>query len=258
MANTDEKPLGYESNGRPIWGRNADGFPVCFSRKAGKPDEDRCMSTVRYRNGRCKKHGGPSLAGIASPRFTHGRRAVTHKSLSVQVVLAYEASLDDPDQINLQNEIAILDAIIDEEVQLMRLGSSSKQIESLKNLFENYKRARKNDTKDEPYAFSELMEAIEGMQDMVAARRDVVRMIDSRRKLSDTQNKIEFRNKGLFTAAQVMQLLGAAMAAVSDEIKDQKLLDRIADRVDSIYDAQTRGATVEGALLNDNPLQLEA
>lgn len=48
------------------------GKPTCGARLRKKPGKF-CGSTVLSANGRCRLHGGGSLAGIASPRFKHGR-----------------------------------------------------------------------------------------------------------------------------------------------------------------------------------------
>jgi hypothetical protein len=68
-------------NGKPVFGRNAAGKPVCNSPKRGKPTTDRCQDAIVMANGRCRRHGGKSPVGIGSARFKHGyysKDFVTH------------------------------------------------------------------------------------------------------------------------------------------------------------------------------------
>src|SRR5829696_9665580 len=60
-------------------------------------------------NGRCRMHGGASPAGLASPRFRHGRYS---QHLPTVAAVRYAAAGQDPEPLSLREEIALLDALI--------------------------------------------------------------------------------------------------------------------------------------------------
>ena len=69
-----DEPLLDEKN-NPTFGMRLDnGGSACCSRLASRPGW--CESQVLFPNGRCKKHGGKSLKGIAHPNWQHGRRSL--------------------------------------------------------------------------------------------------------------------------------------------------------------------------------------
>jgi hypothetical protein len=75
------------------------------------------------RNGRCRLHGGKSLAGIASPRFKHGRRSKYQKHLPTEFRDHRAEARADPQLLSLKEEIALLTAQI---IDLLRSLSAAK------------------------------------------------------------------------------------------------------------------------------------
>ena len=65
-------------------------------------------------NGRCSKHGGKSLAGIASPRFTTGRWSAV---LPTRLAARYQAAQADPALLAARDEVALVDARIAEVLE---------------------------------------------------------------------------------------------------------------------------------------------
>jgi hypothetical protein len=57
------------------------------------------------KNGRCRMHGGASLSGVASGTFRHGRYSTV---LPNGLRAAYEQGCNDPDMLDLSDEIAVL------------------------------------------------------------------------------------------------------------------------------------------------------
>lgn len=64
-------------------------------------------------NGRCRLHGGRTPAGVASPHFKTGRYS---KVLPARLLERYQTALADPDLLAMHDEIALLDAQLQEIV----------------------------------------------------------------------------------------------------------------------------------------------
>jgi hypothetical protein len=89
-------------NGVP---RNENGQRVCGARKR---DGSRCQGTILYPNGRCKKHGGPTPGGLASPHFKHGKRSLD-RYVPKGILVAYREALRDPELVSMRRGLALLD-----------------------------------------------------------------------------------------------------------------------------------------------------
>ena len=60
---------------RPIFGYHPEkGHPICASKLRNK--DAVCLSSTRLGNGRCRRHGGTSLRGNASPKYKTGEHSI--------------------------------------------------------------------------------------------------------------------------------------------------------------------------------------
>jgi hypothetical protein len=75
---------------------------VCGAKtRAGTP----CRETKLYPNGRCYRHGGPSLGGVAHPNWKTGRWS---KYVPRHLGDAYEEARTDPDLTSLREDLELL------------------------------------------------------------------------------------------------------------------------------------------------------
>src|SRR5262245_53115189 len=73
------------------------GGPVCGAKtRAGTPCQARPCP-----NGRCRVHGGLSLAGVASPSYKHGKRSRYMRDLPRELRAGYRAALQDEELASL-------------------------------------------------------------------------------------------------------------------------------------------------------------
>lgn len=104
-----------------VHGRNAEGKPICDAKTTD--GQRRCQSGILYPNGRCRKHGGASLSGAAHPSFK-GNPANRSELLPKKLRQFYNASLArGADQVNLEQEIALVDANIGRLLYQLREGT---------------------------------------------------------------------------------------------------------------------------------------
>ncbi len=72
-------------------------------------------------NGRCYRHGGPTPSGIASPNLKHGRYS---RHLPERLLGRYEEALSDPELLSLRDDIALVQARIDQKLADLDTGES--------------------------------------------------------------------------------------------------------------------------------------
>jgi hypothetical protein len=79
-----------------------------------------CMDVIVIPEiGRCRRHGGKSLVGVAAPSFRGRGRS---RYLPVKLREHYEESLSDPDLLSLRSQIATLEAFEKEVLQSLKDG----------------------------------------------------------------------------------------------------------------------------------------
>jgi hypothetical protein len=98
------------SKGRPGGGK------VCGAKRLsdGQPCQRRPSA-----NGKCPKHGGHCLAGIASPSYKHGRLSKYTKYLPAKMQGAYQESLNDPQLTSLMDSLALIETRVGQMLQAL-------------------------------------------------------------------------------------------------------------------------------------------
>src|SRR3954452_17185048 len=91
--------------------------------RSGAPCRTRPMP-----NGRCRMHGGKSLAGAASPAFKTGRHSTY---LPVRLLAGYQEAERDPELLALRDEIALIDSRLADVLSRVDSGESSRIWRSL-------------------------------------------------------------------------------------------------------------------------------
>lgn len=123
-------------------------------------------------NGRCYLHGGKAPTGPALPQFKHGRYS---KDLPTRLLATYEATRNDPDLLNLTDELGVLDSRL---VDLLR-GMQT----------------------DAAASVNATMWA------------DIVDLIERRRRLADSELKRRVALAGVITKEQAAVMLGRVLDA---------------------------------------------
>jgi len=194
---------------RPIFGFHPEkGHPVCASRR---PNSERpCFSDKRMANGRCRRHGGKSLRGMAHPNYKTGEHSVYVPPPSL--LADYDRLADHPELIEHRASIALLDAIINELLGEYEEGGGKKVWRAVKRIFKKVEVAwDKRDWEGLAQALTELGEAIEAGSDRSAVRAEMVGLVDARRKAVNSEFKREEIAAQTYTVEQMtaaMQVIG--------------------------------------------------
>jgi hypothetical protein len=109
------------------------GDPVQSNACGAKTRAGRPCPTPGMWNGRCRMHGGRSLAGSASGAFKTGRYS---KYMPKRLLERYEEAMGDPNLLALTDEIALVDARAQELLEQLNVGATPERWGDLLALFE--------------------------------------------------------------------------------------------------------------------------
>jgi hypothetical protein len=110
--------------------------PVCGAKTREGPP---CQKSPLAGRNRCKYHGGASLRGAESPKFRHGRYS---KILPRNLSREYLRLMADPDLLSAKEEVALLNARLQQLVARLGTGESTGRWDSLKREWAEFKRAQ--------------------------------------------------------------------------------------------------------------------
>lgn len=108
--------------------RNANGAVICGANDHGAP----CQTVlVDAENGRCVKHGGASARGLAHPNYRTGeyQQSGRYGNIPAKMLTKLVDSLDDPEYLSNKDEIAVVTALIDEQLALLELANGDEVAE---------------------------------------------------------------------------------------------------------------------------------
>lgn len=168
-------------------------------------EDRRCSQTILAQNGRCRKHFGEARKGIAHPNYKHG---LYSKAMPTRMLEDFEASQNDPDQISLSRSIALIDSLIVDTLKRMDSGEAGTLWRQAQDAMDAMEVARINqDAGAAQLALENLRRSIgRGVSDY-AARGEYVRLIEQRRKLSDSQFKQDAKHDGRMLHVGVVAIL---------------------------------------------------
>jgi len=140
-------------------------------------------------NGRCRMHGGKSLAGIASPAWKHGKYS---DYMPQRLQERFARGLHDPDLLSLDNEIALLDAHVTEKLEKLRddVGDGSKLWPFLQSAYDDLRAAAASgNTKEVTQSLLVMGQLIQRGFEEHLLWSDILVLWEERRKLVETEQK---------------------------------------------------------------------
>lgn len=187
-------------------------------------------------NGRCKMHGGLSLSGADHPGFKTGRYS---KALPTRMVQAYEASLNDPDRLALDELIAVVSARLRDLIGRVDTGEAGEHWQAAKNALIEWRKGTA--TKDETAvrrAVMDLERAIDAGLGDAAAWREVYASIDQYRKLADAERKRQMDMRALISADEALAFGGTIIEVVRRHVRNRDELAAIHRELAGIFAKQ--------------------
>lgn len=185
-----------------------------------------CMKLPVIGRTRCFKHGGGTPIGAASPQFKHGRRS---KYLPGNVAALYQSALDNPELMSLRDEIALIDTWINQRIERTAWGETRDRWETV---IASTREINKAVASGDPSMLASAVEALTKVANAQSQSEhmmdDVVELIERRRRLVDSQAKMESSLQQNITAERAVLLVAALSDIVCQHVSDQETRRRVA------------------------------
>jgi len=209
-----------------------EGLRICGARK--RKSNDICRSTVIMRNGRCRIHGGATPVGAMSKNFKTGKYS---KDAPTRLLAAYEGARQDPQLLENREEIALIDARIQDLLRRVDTGESRLAWAKAQKALATYDAAMKRSEGTEAAAaFDTLRDIIRHGVGDTAAWNDLNAQIALRMKLAESERRRLVELSQTITVEQALLLIGQLSGIINTEVKDPKERAAIARQFRAITD----------------------
>lgn len=215
------------SNEHPVQSRRQCGAKT----RSGEPCRTRPMP-----NGRCRLHGGKSLAGVASKTWRHGRYS---RALPSDLLARYRETAADPDLLGLSDEVRLIDSKLQSLLAGTEEGAGRRIWRQLRTEDRRLREAWTNKDVGGIVASIERINELVRAGDAEAARWDqVLVLVEKRRRLVESERRHRVEAQRMVSVDEAWGLLATLTDAVRRIVKD---------------DAQLREVAVEFAKLTGRP-----
>lgn len=232
-----QKPIETPPGGRPVFGRNAKGNPICNSPLRNKPGRFCQTSVGLFPNGRCELHGGPTPHGDALPQTKHGKRA---KYMPPRLTEHFREALSDPELMSLNEDIATAEARIVDLLSRADKGESKALYGRMLSAYYDVDEAwAEGDTKQMYKALKQLKAQIFAAKQDFETWDEAGRWAERKRKLIETQAKMH----QMVRADQFMVLVDALRESVRENVSDKRELAAIMRSMARILNRPERGGS---------------
>lgn len=211
------EPVAILDNGQKVWAYNAEGKPIC-NRKLNNV-EARCQQSVGLKlNGRCRKHGS-QLKGEEHPSLTHGRTSKYAGAFTGKMAELYAENMRDENYASLKADIAVTSGririLLEEfrDIDNQYFTALIKASDSAQELLEG-----EYDDSDLEESLRELLRLIESLRRVSEKGREVERTQEHLRRLVDTDTKQLQIKRETITAEKAFALLGMFAESVLMQI----------------------------------------
>jgi hypothetical protein len=192
------------------------------TRSAGK-----CKRSGTGAGGRCKFHGGASLAGPAHPNWKTGRHS---KYLPTNLAGRYAESVNDPDLTSLRDDLALADGRVTELLESLGQSGSTKLWMEARQRFDAFKAAGKRGRD----AVGAARVAIQQLDDTLTAGLaaavtwdELRETLELRRKLSESETKRMKDLHQMISAGAALGLMAQLVEVVAKNVTDRTALAAI-------------------------------
>ncbi len=200
---------------------------------------ERCGAQAMTGRHVCRHHGGKSLVGPASPQWHDGGRS---KYLPKRLLADYQASLNNPDKLALNGEIALLDARLADILKRIDAGESGQLWRDLMAAVREYEAAqRARDTAGVAVAVNTIMDLISRGSHDAASWSEVRAVLQERRRLVESERKRLVEAQQVISLDQAMAMMSVLVDSVRTHVRD---------------DATLRAVTAQFARLTGQPFPM--
>lgn len=194
---------------------------TAMSRQSGQ----QCKQNAVTGKSVCVYHGGKTPGGIASPHFKTGRHS---KYLPTRMIEAYEAARQDGELLDLTNEIAVLDARINDLMRRVDTGEAGVLWGKAQTAFSDLESARvSQDADGMRTALFELGGLLKKGHSDYAVWAEIQNLMEQRRKLVETERRRRVDMHTMMRDDEAMLLVSYLISSVTTHVKDRDTLAAI-------------------------------
>jgi len=205
-------------------------MPQCTAKS--KQSGERCKRNATPGRNVCYYHGGATPRGFALPQTKTGKRS---KDLPTRLLATYEQSLDDPELLELRDDLALLEARLRDLLGRVDTGESGQAWRLADSAYRAMEKALA-DSDDVAYAaaFANLGQVIKrGLADY-AAWDEVNKLLDQRRRLVESERKRLVEMQAVITTERLMLLITAIAGVVKQHVDDRHKLNAIQNDIQGL------------------------
>jgi hypothetical protein len=204
----------------------------------------RCQSTQTLQNGRCIRHGGASLSGMAHPRYQGKGYS---KYLPQRILADYDAAINDTSLIELRSEMAVIEARVAALFRQMGSGESGVTWRKAQDAMRELMIAiQTQDADAQATAIQGLRTTIDRGVGEYAVWEEVVSLFKAKASLISTETRRVVAAKQFVTLDKLGILLDAIQQSVIDQVQDRSTLARIQREWNLILSGSHESALASG------------
>lgn len=183
-----------------------------------KQTQQQCRQPATQGTTKCRFHGGKSLIGAASPSYKHGRRS---KVLPVRLRERYEEALDDAELLAMRDELAVIDARLDELFLRIDTGETGARWQTVRKVFQEYV------VDQDDAALADLGRAIQGGVADEQAWNEIATRIQQRQSLVESERRRLTEIQQMMTVGEAVTLATHLLDIVRRNVTDRNALSAI-------------------------------
>ncbi len=206
----------------------------------------RCTAKSKQSGERCKRHAVPgrnvcAIHGGKTPRGFALPQSKTLKygaSLPTRLKARYEESERDPELLYLRDDIAVVDARLEDLIKRVDTGESGALWEALHRARQELILAKRSgDSLKQMQWMNAILELIGQGHSDYQAWREIGGVLEQRRRLVESERKRLVEMQQMITTEKAMLLIGAVVGIIKDNVKDPVALAAISTGIDLILES---------------------
>lgn len=192
-----------------------------------KSTGERCKRRASPGREWCQRHGGQTARGTAHVNLQHGRYS---RAMPARLVTRYVQSLEDTNQLVLRDEIALLDARLNELLERVDDTHTGKLWAALNEVKDEYMEARKLGPMGAPKrqnCLARIVNLIEKGATDHMAWEEIRGLLQDRRKLVESERKRLVDAQQIMTLEEALVLMRGIADALDRHVTDPVALEGI-------------------------------
>ena len=197
-------------------------------------------------NGRCRMHGGKQPPpGPGHPNYKHGRNSKIYR-MPGRLRKRFEQAMDDPNLIDITRDVALVDTLIDDQLNQLTEGDPVGTLEQLCvhwDALEAEKRKPDPDIGEQRSRLASIGKLIVNTRGAFPTFKEIISHAKTRAGLAEKQHNYLIESEGLMSTAQVLGLLQRLHSVIVHHCTDERTRVAVAAEI--------------GRLAGDGPLDTQ-